>query len=170
MRIEAAEWKAGILMLKTSDPEAVRMSVELEPGDYEITPIKKRRSKDANAYCWVLCQAISEKVFGMTKEDVYLRSIQRVGIYKDFTLTLDEAKTFEAAWQRLGIGWPTETVDFDADGNRFVVRAYYGSSTYNTKQMSRLIDDLVQDAKALDIETMSEREQSLLLEEWHGSQ
>jgi len=31
---------------------------------------------------------------------------------------------------------------------------YYGSSTYDTKQMSALIDSLVQDAQALGIETL----------------
>jgi hypothetical protein len=35
---------------------------------------------------------------------------------------------------------------------------YYGSSTYNTAQMSLLIDHLVQDAKALGIETMTPQE------------
>jgi hypothetical protein len=43
---------------------------------------------------------------------------------------------------------------------------YYGSSVYDTKQMSDLIDHLIQDCKALDIDAMSERERSLLLEEW----
>ena len=44
------------------------------------------------------------------------------------------------------------------------VRAYYGSSTYNTRQMSRLIDLVVQDAKALGVETMAPEELASLLE------
>lgn len=44
--------------------------------------------------------------------------------------------------------------------------SYHGSSVYDTKQMSRLIDNLIQDAKAVGLETMSERERSLLLTEW----
>ena len=35
---------------------------------------------------------------------------------------------------------------------------YYGSSTYDTQQMSLLIDHIVQDAKALGIETMTPAE------------
>lgn len=46
------------------------------------------------------------------------------------------------------------------------MRAYNGSSSYDTKQMSRLIDYVVQDAKSLDIETMTDRELSLLKEGW----
>ena len=41
-----------------------------------------------------------------------------------------------------------------------------GSSTYDTAQMSRLIDLAVQDCKALDIETATPQELSLLLDRW----
>ena len=47
------------------------------------------------------------------------------------------------------------------------MRAYYGSSTYDTRQMSQLIDNLVQDCKALDIETLTPEKLSLLMEEWN---
>ena len=46
------------------------------------------------------------------------------------------------------------------------LRAYYGSSTYDTRQMSVLIDNLVQDCKALDIETMTPDKLALLKEGW----
>lgn len=45
--------------------------------------------------------------------------------------------------------------------------AYHGSSTYDTAQMSRLIDNIVQDCKALGIETMTPDKLSILKEEWH---
>jgi hypothetical protein len=46
------------------------------------------------------------------------------------------------------------------------LRAYYGSSTYDTRQMSILIDALIQDCKALDIETLSEEKLSAMMEGW----
>jgi hypothetical protein len=46
------------------------------------------------------------------------------------------------------------------------LRAYYGSSTYDTRQMSALIDTLVQDCKALDIETLSDEKLSAMMEGW----
>lgn len=48
-----------------------------------------------------------------------------------------------------------------------LVFAYEGSSQYDTLQMSRFIDHLIQDAEALGIDTLSDREKSLLLEDWH---
>ena len=46
------------------------------------------------------------------------------------------------------------------------VTLYYGSSTYDTKQMSRLIDNIVQDCQAVGIETLTPDKLALLLEEW----
>ena len=48
------------------------------------------------------------------------------------------------------------------------LRCYYGSSTYDTKQMSQLIDNLVQDCKALGIETLTPDKLALLTEEWNA--
>ena len=45
------------------------------------------------------------------------------------------------------------------------VFAYYGSSKYDTKEMSRLIDNLMQDAEALGL-VVDQREASLLKEAW----
>jgi len=46
------------------------------------------------------------------------------------------------------------------------VRCLYGSSDFDKEQMARLIDLIVQDCKDIGIETMSERERSLLIERW----
>ena len=46
------------------------------------------------------------------------------------------------------------------------VRAYYGSSTYNTRQMSRIIDAAVEEAKGMGIETLRPEEIARLKEEW----
>lgn len=52
------------------------------------------------------------------------------------------------------------------DGPLLIVRAYYGSSRYNTKQMSRLIDSLMEDCEAVGIVTISEKDKGLLLDDW----
>lgn len=127
--------------------------------DVKIKKHRKKRSADANAYCWVLCQKLAEKLSEndpkMTKDEVYRLAISKVGIFKDFCgLAESDAKTLRHAWEMLGTGWITEQVDYSPDGDAVTVRCYYGSSTYNTKQMSRLIDYLVEDCKELGIETL----------------
>ena len=126
--------------------------------DVEIKKHRKKRSNDANNYCWVLCQKIADKLSDedvkKTKEEIYRASIREIGVYKDFSnLSPSDAKTLRTAWEMLGTGWVTEQVDFSQAGENVTIRCYYGSSRYNTKQMSRLIDNLVEDCKALGIPT-----------------
>ena len=153
--------------------EAKKFCGEMKPKKYvvEIKEYQERRSLDANAYFWQLLDKMAA-VLDHTKEELYIAYVREVGPFKDFTLTQDEANTFRVAWSMLGTGWPTEQVDFDPDGDRVVIRAYYGSSTYTKKQMSRLIDMAVQDAKAIGgIETLPPHKLAGMLDEWeekHG--
>jgi hypothetical protein len=166
MRIKEAKWEDGWLKLKTADVDARHFAYKFKSeGDWELKPKKELRSLDANAYMWVLCEKIAKAV-GNTKEDVYRDAIRDVGVWRDFHLLEDEAKSMRAAWERLGIGWPTEQVDYDADGERVVIRAYYGSSVYSRKQLSRVIDNLIQDAKAVGIETMPPAQLESMMREW----
>lgn len=131
--------------------------------DFEIKKHRERRSLDANSYCWVLCGKIADKLADddvkNTQEGVYRAAIREIGVYKDFpNMSPDDAKTIRTAWGMLGTGWVTEQVDYSHDGKFVTIRCYYGSSTYNTKQMSRLIDNLVQDCEALGIPTETPEE------------
>jgi hypothetical protein len=51
------------------------------------------------------------------------------------------------------------------DGYRNL-RAYYGSSTYSTTQMAQLIDILLQDCRALDIQVKSDEEIASIMGAW----
>lgn len=133
--------------------------------DVEVKAYKEKRSLTSNAYLWTLLDKIAGAI-GSDKESIYLDFVRQYGLFKDFTLTEDEAKTFSVAWGKLGTGWPTEQVDYAPDGEHVVIRAYYGSSTYNTKQMARLLDAVVEECKGLGIETRPKKEiESLLMGE-----
>ena len=145
---------------------------ELEGKDLEITfkPWRKNRSLNANAYCWELLGELSEAM-NLPSEEIYRNAIKAVGIYKDFPpLPRAEANTLKTAWKQLGIGWQTDVLDYDEDGSRVIVRCYYGSSVYNTRQMSRLLDWIIEDCKALGIETMTPEELASLKAKWNGAE
>lgn len=63
-------------------------------------------------------------------------------------------------------GWFTEKVD--EIGEKTTLNAYYGSSSYNSKQMSRLIDNLVQDCKSVGIQTLDDIEIEELIRSEYG--
>lgn len=139
----------------------------------KIDKYREKRSKKANAYFWELCGklaiALSAEGGKHTKEDIYKDAIKEIGVYKDFeNISPMDAKTLRHAWEKLGVGWITEQVDYMPDGKNVIVRCYYGSSCYNTKQMSRLINNIVQDCQAVGIETKTPEEIANLLSLWEA--
>lgn len=139
---------------------------ELKEVDLEVTikKYRKKRSKNANDYLWVLCEEIAKNQ-GITKEEVYRKQIREVGVYEPLPVREDAIERFDAAWRQKGIGWFTEVVDDSFPGYKKIF-AYYGTSVYNTEEMSRVINAAVEDARALGIDLISPEEMSLLMEEW----
>lgn len=119
---------------------------------YDITERKEKRSLNANSYCWTLIGKIAGAV-GNTKEEVYREYIKNKGIYRIVTMNKEAVPTFIKIWSEKGLGWLCETSETKIAGLVDVV-AYYGTSSYNTKQMANFIDYVVQEAKQLDIETL----------------
>lgn len=134
--------------------------------DLEVKEHRNKRSLDANAYAWVLIHKLAEAM-KLTPEEVYIQQIPNVGNnYTVMCVRNADVDRLRKSWTSNGIGWPVRDLGpSNVRGCRNLM-AYHGSSTYDTAQMSRLIDLLVQDCKALDIETLSEEKLSLLKEGW----
>ena len=131
----------------------------------EIKPFKAKRSLSANAYAFLLIDKLAEKL-NLSPQEIYKNAIRHIGGVSETICIQNRAvEKFCEGWQKNGIGWQTEIIDSKLDGCSCVV-CYYGSSTYDQAQMSRLIDLIVQDCKAVGIETMTPAELSRLCEEW----
>ena len=127
----------------------------------------KKRSLDANAYAWVMISRLAERL-NIPKTDIYRQAIKEIGGNSDVVCILDKAvDSLCDGWQRNGIGWLTETFPSKLDGCTNVT-LYYGSSTYDTAQMSRLINNIVEECRQLGIETKSKEELDSLLGAWKG--
>ena len=128
----------------------------------------KKRSINANNYFWKLLQELCELAEIDTKEE-YKRRIKELGIFRRFKIEKENVKTFEKIWTSQGIAWFCEIADTEIIENiEFkIINAYYGSSSFNSKQMSRLIKDLVEDCKIYGIETKTQLEIKSLLENWN---
>lgn len=71
---------------------------------------------------------------------------------------------FKRIWEKQGLGFLVKEIS--RKDKCIKVLAYYGSSTYDSKEMSLLIELLVQQAKELGIETKTQAEINSLLESW----
>lgn len=139
-----------------------------EKLSFKIGRYTESRTNDANRYFWALCEKLAEKL-NSTKIDVYLNAIRDVGVFYDDEIEPEKVQRRRKAWEMIGTGWLTERIDFSADGNKEVIRFYYGSSSYNKRQMSRLIENVIQDCKALGIETRTPEQIANLISLWEAS-
>ncbi|MBQ1779516.1 MAG: hypothetical protein IIZ93_15290 [Acidaminococcaceae bacterium] len=125
--------------------------------DIDIKAHRNKRSLDANGYAWVLMDKIAARMH-IDKVEVYREAIKNIGGVSETVCVQDKAvDRLRQGWEQNGIGWQTDTMPSKLKGCTNVI-LYYGSSTYDTQQMSLLIDHIVQDAKALGIETMTPAE------------
>lgn len=131
---------------------------------FEIKEHKVKRSLNANAYCWVLMNKIAD-VIKSTKEEVYKEYIKNKGIFRVITMNKEASDTFIRVWQDKGLGWICDISESKYEGMIDVV-AYYGTSSYNTKQMANFIDYVVEEAKNLGIETLTPDEIERLKSLW----
>ena len=131
--------------------------------DNLLKPKPKKRSLNANSYAWVLMQKIADKL-GSTKEEIYIKYIREKGIFKTITISNNAVSTFVRAWSNFGLGWVVEILNKGTLTTDLL--AYYGSSSYNTKQMANFIDYIVEEAKLQGIETITPDELAKLKMEW----
>lgn len=155
------------LLLDTKQLDIVEELKNEDKLNIELKKYRKHRSLDANAYFWKLLTELCELAEIDTVEE-YKRRIKELGIFRQFKIEKDNIKTFEKMWTAQGIAWFCEIADttYIGDAEFKIINAYYGSSSFNSKQMSRLIDGVVQDCKAYGIETKPQEEIESLLRSW----
>lgn len=124
----------------------------------------KRRSLDANGYYWKLCEKLAQAT-GLDKEEVYRNHIRGLSNYEVYGMREEAVEMFSRLWTSGHLGRFVETRAARAPGVVNVL-AYYGSSDFDTAQMSRLIDNAIQDCRSLGIETRPQEEVDALLAQW----
>ena len=169
MRIDGIRIEGGEVILTTNDPAARRIAYDFKPGEYELKKVRKKRSINANDLCWVYCEQISKAV-GIDKEEVYRRNIRQAGVFERLPIKAEAVSEFQRRWKSKGVGWFADVIDDSKLKGYKLIFAYYGSSTYTVQEMSRLIESIIQDAKSIGLETLTEREKSLLLEGWSNGE
>lgn len=124
-----------------------------------------KRSLDANAYFWTLLDKLTV-LFGLPSIQLYKEFIKDVGGNSDIVCVQNAgADRLCRGWGHNGLGWVTERMPSKLDNCTNVI-LYYGSSSYDSAQMSRLINLAVDECKQHGIQTATPAELSLLLEAW----
>lgn len=155
-------WNGGYNV--TISTESDLKDVDFPEGELTISIGKQRvkRSLDANAYAWVLMQKIAEKV-GSDKWSVYLSCLSRYS--RAFTHIIVK----ESAVPRMKELY-RECVDLgevEVNGHKgHQLQVFFGSSTFDSKEMSVFIDGIISECKELGIPTATPRELEAMKAGW----
>ena len=111
MRLAGGEW---IVSFTTrDDPRKMFDQFTGKDVNIDIKKASKARTKTANDFCWALCTDIGNAMRPpVPKEEVYRKAISEVGRFELMHMQADAIPTFRDIWERRGIGWFTQVVDY----------------------------------------------------------
>lgn len=127
----------------------------------EIKKYREKRSLDANAYCWVLLQKMAE-ILKKDKDEVYKDMICKYGVFAHYIVKPSAVERTKEVWRAV-----RELGEVTVNGKKGVqLQCYFGSSTYDTKEMSVLIDGIVGECKEMGIQTLTPAEIEDMKRKW----
>lgn len=165
LKFTEARIEDGWLCLKVENLAMARKFVAaLQTGKMYLARIglfREQRSKNANSLFWKACDTIAQAL-QTTKDEIYLNLLRDYGVH---TYAVIPDRAYEKFKNEYKICEPVGPVLVNGKAG-LQVRCYYGSHTYNTKQMSRLIDGALAELNDLGIDFSSPEEIARMKEEW----
>lgn len=163
------DWQSGQINITFAINEASAINEIEKIKDVEKLSIKavkhrERRSLDANAYMWCLLQKMAENL-NQDKWNIYLEMLGRYGVFTHIIVKPNVVEKVKEEWRTC-----KELGEVCVNGTTGIqLQCYFGSSTYNTKEMSVLIDGVVSEAKEMGIETLPPDELERMKATWGKS-
>lgn len=158
---KGSEWVIRILLKKISQLKQNLLTIG-------VTKFTNNRTKKQNNLMWALIDLLQKHIDGGRTDhdhqwDLYLQYLQRFGCKYEYMMILPEALDFaEKAFRAVQV-----VQEVDHHGKKWLgIKAFYGSSDFNTKQMADLIDGILDDLHIAGLE-----DQTLLNyyeKEWKG--
>ena len=146
MRIDEVRVQGKELILTSPDyGEIRRFAYKFKAGNYEIQQKRKKRSTDANALCWKLCTEIAN-VLRADKDSIYVDMLKKYGQSDIWASGTDVNPAHHFKYYDF---FGKRTVQ-GKEVNFYVV--YRGSSEYDTREMSILIDGIISEATQMGIQ------------------
>ncbi len=129
---------------------------------------KDRRSLDANSYFHILARKLAGKL-GVSEtycKNHLIASYGQVELFEDEAIIYKTNAPEEYMMEREEVHSKLVKVGEENDKPIYFYRIYRGSHTYNTEEMSRLIEGTVQECKAQGIETATPDEIAKMEQVW----
>lgn len=156
------DWKTGKAIVSFAvdhiTDEGVNELARLDSVDVIARKHRDKRSLNANSYFHVLCTKIAEAV-GDSLQSIKNRLIREYGQYEyidgQIPTYLIKSEYEEQILKKEGVHFCPVGYEHLNGCDYVRVAVMRGSHTYDSKEMSRLIDGTVEEAKELGIETLT---------------
>lgn len=124
---------------------------------------RRKRSTDANALLWKCLDDIAKAMKPpCDKWDVYLLMLKRYGKFTYIVVKENAVEAMKRQWRECEV-----VGDYDVNGQKAVqMLCYFGSSSYNTEEFSRLLDGVISEMVEMELDTPPTQEMKRLLEAW----
>ena len=127
----------------------------------EAVKYRKKRSLSANALLWA-CLGEIAAALRTDKWTVYLLMLKRYGKYTYICVKPNMVSAVKLQWREC-----EEVGKITLNGQEAVqLLCYFGSSTYNTQEMSVLLDGVISEMKEMGLQPPLSSDMKRALEEW----
>ena len=144
---------------KTTSEMIMFLATQPHEAKWDLSEQKEKRSNDANGLLWSCLQEIANALHS-DKWTVYLMMLKRYGKFSYVIVHPDAVESMRKQWRELEV-----VGEVDVNGKKGVqLLCYYGSSTYNTKEFSVLLDGVISEMKEMGLTPPPTKEMQMLLE------
>ena len=141
--------------------DALPQGLENKDLDVEIKEFRPHRSKDANALLWA-CIGDIAKAITSDPWSVYLRMLRRYGKFTQIVVTPGAVEAVKKQWREAEV-----IGDYEVNGKKAVcMLCYYGSSTYDSKEMSALLDGVLSEMDEMHLQKPASSTLQRAIDEW----
>lgn len=154
-----------VIPLPKSDAEEAqklqKYACEGKSLSVEIKRLRRDRSLNANAALWQLLGEMAAKL-RTSKDELYLEMLSRYGVFTHIVVKPNVVDRVKGEWRTV-----RELGEVTVNGKTGVqLQCYFGSSTYDTEEFTRLLDGVIGEAKELGITLISDADKAIMLAEW----
>lgn len=157
----SGQWNITFTINEDSAISEINSIKDCEKLRIEAVKYSKKRSLDANKLLWALLGQIAAAL-RTDAWTVYLQMLKRYGKFTYICVKPNVVDAVKSQWREC-----EEIGEVDINGRKAVqLLCYFGSSTYNTREFSVLLDGVILEMKEMGLETPPSKDMERALANW----
>ena len=153
------EVKLSVTLLDKTAVNVLQELTEVDILELTLKKYRKKRSLTANGAMWLLLDKLADKL-ETTKDELYLHFLEQYGTFTHMIIKPDAVEKFKQEWRAT-----REIGEVTINGQVGVqLQCYFGSSTMNSKEFSRLLQGILNECESQGIEGLTDKEFQRLIE------